>query len=47
MDGFSMEFYQVYWDIVKLNLTSLLREFHSHGKISSGEYTILVALFKC
>jgi hypothetical protein len=28
-DGFSVEFYQVFWDVIKDDLMALFREFHS------------------
>lgn len=35
-DGFTMAFFQEFWEIVKSDLKVQFREFHTHGKVSQG-----------
>lgn len=43
-DGFSMAFFQGYWDIVQKDIVKLLKEFHSYGKISRGLNSTFITL---
>jgi hypothetical protein len=47
-DGFPMEFFQVFWSVIKNNLLALFEEFHK-GDLSlfSLNFGIVILLPKC
>jgi hypothetical protein len=47
-DGFSVEFYQVFWDLIKDNLMALFREFHRGSlPLYSLNFGTIILLPKC
>lgn len=45
LDGFSMAFFQVYWDIIKEDFMKVFVEFHTHmkfEKIFNGTFISLI-----
>jgi hypothetical protein len=48
LDGFPIEFYQVFWDLVKNNLMALYREFHKGNLLLySLNFRTIILLPKC
>lgn len=43
-DGFNLEFFKNCWDIVKVDLMRVLKEFFENGKLARGCNTIFIVL---